>query len=109
MIFLTGFLTFQSVGQVKHHFSYIAPNPVKSVSIAGTFNSWNKEANPMVLEADGRTWSIDLLINYGKHQYKFVADGSNWIVDPLAKSEDDGNGNLNSILNLPPPDFKNEA
>ena len=89
-------------------FEYVADRAVKSVAVAGTFNNWNNAANPMTLEADGRTWSLTLPLPYGRHQYKFVRDGE-WIVDPNAPKQDDGNGNVNSILLVLPPDYKAPA
>ena len=100
----------QALGNVRHHFVYVAEKPANSVSLAGTFNNWNKDATPMKLEADGRTWSIDLDLKFGRYYYKFVRDGSEWITDPKAeKNEDDGNGNTNSLLNILPTDFKTPA
>ncbi|RYG42111.1 hypothetical protein EON79_19540, partial [bacterium] len=69
---------------------------------------WNNAANQMTLAADGRTWSVTLPLAYGKHTYKFVRDGE-WIVDPKAPTQDDGNGNVNSLLLVLPPDYKNPA
>ncbi len=100
----------QTLGLTKHHFAYFSPEPSASVAVAGTFNGWNKDANPMKLESDGRTWSLDLDIKFGRHQYKFVRNGSDWLIDPKAtKNEDDGNGNVNSVLVINPPDFVSSA
>ncbi|MBS1725823.1 MAG: alpha-glucosidase C-terminal domain-containing protein [Armatimonadetes bacterium] len=100
----------QALGTVRHHFVFVSDKPAKSVSLAGTFNSWNKDATPMKAEADGRTWSVDLDLKYGRYYYKFVRDGEEWLTDPkAAKNEDDGNGNINSLLMIVPPDFSNPA
>jgi len=81
-------------------------NSVKSVSIAGTFNSWDRTANPLKADADGKTWRTTLTLPFGKYLYKLVIDGDTWIQDPQAsKSEDDGNGNTNSVVFLAPPDY----
>lgn len=93
-----------------HRFVFVADEKLKSVSVAGTFNNWNKDANPMSLGADGRTWTISLKLGLGKHQYKFIKNGDQWITDPkAAKNEDDGNGNTNSILFVTPPDYSSAA
>ncbi|MER3496154.1 MAG: hypothetical protein C4320_04735, partial [Armatimonadota bacterium] len=76
---------------------------------AGTFNGWNKETTPMKLAADGRTWSTTVRLPYGKHQYKFVRNGDDWITDPNAKVEDDGNGHQNSVLLVLPADYDRPA
>lgn len=90
---------------VDRAFTYVADGPLKSVSLAGTFNNWDKGATPMSLGADGRTWTTSLKLPYGRVQYKFVLDGERWIVDPKGKTVDDGNGHQNSETLVVPPDF----
>lgn len=92
-----------------HTFVYNANTPLKSVSVAGTFNGWNNSANPLTSGGAGQ-WKTTLRLPYGKHSYKFVLDGQTWITDPAAtRNEDDGNGNLNSVLMLLPPDYTRPA
>jgi cyclomaltodextrinase / maltogenic alpha-amylase / neopullulanase len=93
----------------NHVFRYEAAADVQRVSLAGSFNGWNKDATPMRREADGKTWSVGLDLAAGKHWYKFVLDGETWVTDPKAKSEDDGNGNLNSVLVLWPAGYERPA
>lgn len=93
----------------KYTFVYVSDHPLKSVSVAGTFNNWDRNASPMHADADGKTWRIELPLLEGKHQYKFVLDGKDWITDPTAKSESDGNGNTNSTLLLMPTDYARPA
>src|SRR5262245_19703898 len=81
---------------VTHDFVYHADADLKTVNLAGTFNNWDKNAWPMKMDSDGRTWRFKTTLEPGKHLYKFVLDGDKWIVDPAAKrNEDDGNGNTN--------------
>lgn len=99
-----------SDGKIGHVFTYEAPKKLTSVNLAGTFNGWNKAASPMSLDADGRTWRLAVSLAPGKHLYKFVLDGDEWIVDPKAKrNEDDGNGHTNSVLMLLPADYAKPA
>jgi len=73
---------------------------VNSVSIAGSFNQWNKEANPLTRLSDGK-FATEILLNEGVHYYKFVLDGSRWIEDPLADKslrQPDGYGGYNSAV-----------
>lgn len=89
---------------LPHTFTYTADWDHRSVTVAGAFNHWDKRAHPMVKE--GRTWSLSLRLAPGKHPYKFVLDDQTWITDPKSqRDEDDGNGNVNSILILLPPDY----
>lgn len=94
---------------VERSFTYVADTPLKSVSLAGTFNNWDKMAQPMALGDDGRTWTTRLKLPYGPHQYKFVLDGERWIVDPKGRTVSDGNGNENSALTVEPPDYASPA
>jgi len=95
-------------GTAPHDFTYLAPQPAKSVFIAGTFNQWNGTVNPMH-STDGRTWRLRLSLPIGRHQYKYVIDGEQWVPDPTAKSEVDGGGNRNSLLLVLPTDYDSPA
>lgn len=91
-------------------FRYVADQDLKQVTVAGTFNGWNKGANPLKRGSDGRTWTLTKNLPVGKHYYKFVLNDETWITDPAAKkNEDDGNGNINSVLLLVPNDYSAPA
>ena len=94
---------------LSHEFVFVSENPVKSVALAGTFNGWNATAMPMKQDASGKVWKLTLPLKPGRHLYKFVINGTNWVTDPKAKSEKDADGNANSILNLVPADFSQPA
>ncbi|MBN1897201.1 MAG: alpha amylase N-terminal ig-like domain-containing protein [Spirochaetes bacterium] len=67
------------------------------VTLAGDFNNWNKDANPMEKQDGG--WHLKLDLQPGKWKYKFVIDGSKWIADPKASQFDnDGFGGKNSVI-----------
>ncbi len=88
-----------------HKFVFRTADPVKSVCLAGTFNDWNRENLPMKSE-DGKAWTTEVRLPYGSHRYKFVVDGSKWILDPInPKNETDGGGNTNSVLVVAPEWF----
>ena len=62
---------------------------VSSISVAGSFNGWNKEAN--FLTKNNGIWSIALdNMPIGDQEYKFVINGGQWIQDPanLPKNTD---------------------
>jgi cyclomaltodextrinase / maltogenic alpha-amylase / neopullulanase len=96
-------------GLVEHTFTFVPDRPVQRVNLAGAFNGWSRDADPMRLMPDGRTYGVTLKIRPGRYHYKFVLDGEEWVVDPRAKSEDDGSGHINSILLLLPPDYVQPA
>lgn len=54
-----------------------------SVFLAGTFNDWNPQANPMRREVDG-PWRAELALAPGRYEYKFVVDGE-WRCEPGAE------------------------
>jgi 1,4-alpha-glucan branching enzyme len=70
-----------------------------TVSVAGYFNEWNLAASPLV-DADGDgLWELTADLSPGRHPYKFVVDGSEWVTDASAPEfEDDGFGGQNSVL-----------
>lgn len=74
--------------------------PGKTVAVAGSFNDWEPELNPMTdLNGDG-SYRCVLSLAPGCYEYKFVVDGE-WVLDdsnPNFTSNDFGT--LNSVLNV---------
>lgn len=64
-------------------FIYRSSETIKSCSLAGSFNNWDKTAAPMENAGDN-TWKVTLELQPGEHQYKFVLDDENWETDPDA-------------------------
>jgi len=108
-------LTFEYHGQTytAHKLKLAAPNvsgnvmfqllgygDANVVALAGTFNGW-KQSDTFLVK-DGNRWWCRLKLEPGKYLYKFIVDGD-WITDPANNnSEDDGHGNINSILVVGP-------
>jgi CubicO group peptidase (beta-lactamase class C family) len=68
------------------------------VSLAGSFNNWNPSQT--LFAREGNEWVSRIDLAPGKHTYKFIVDGV-WMTDPgNPLTEDDGNGNTNSVLTL---------
>jgi hypothetical protein len=67
----------------------------QSVILSGSFNNWSVSACRMK-KADGR-WYYDLILPYGRHEYKFIIDGV-WYQDSdnLIKAYDNADG-YNSV------------
>jgi hypothetical protein len=66
------------------------------VAVAGSFNNWNQSQTLFAKEGD--RWVCRIKLEPGKYLYKFIVDGD-WITDPdNPNTEDDGNGNTNSVL-----------
>lgn len=69
----------------------------QKVAVAGEFNNWDKEANPMVQTLDG--FEVELDLEKGKkYQFRYVLDGATWINDPYRPTVDNGMGEQNSVL-----------
>lgn len=69
----------------------------KSVSLSGSFNNWDKTGSKLIKTKDG--WKTSIMLPPGKHFYKFIIDGNEWITDPANElQERDSEGNVNSVL-----------
>ncbi len=77
-------------------FSYSAPD-AKKVSVAGDFNDWSTDVNPMEKGENG-IWRTKIELIPGKYEYKFVVDG-NYVTDPKnPETVPDPYGGENSLL-----------
>lgn len=86
---------------VRHKFSADFPKAT-SVSVAGDFNGWSPTQAPLSKNPATGKWEGVVTVKRGKHPYKFVVNGKDWLVDDAAKQfESDPYGGKNSILNLP--------
>ncbi len=73
-----------------------------TVFVAGSFNDWSAEFNPLKKLNDS-TWSTTLYLKPGYYYYKFVVD-SNWIADPSNDWKiNDGGNSYNSIVKVGDP------
>ena len=78
-------------------FRYRATTAANSVHLAGSFNQWDMGATPM--ENHDGVWEVTVDLPPGRHQYKYVVDGSKWITDEWASEfSDDGFGGQNSVV-----------
>jgi cyclomaltodextrinase len=87
-------------------FSLVVPGSPRTVGVAGSFNGWNATANPLLPGTDRVTWSATLTLSPGVYTYKFVVNGSRWLADSKAPVQDDGSGNINSVLVVKPGDYE---
>ena len=62
-------------------FTFEGDPDLVSVAVAGTFNMWQGDANPM-MQLDATTWQVTVPANPGRHHYKYVINGQHWIRDP---------------------------
>jgi len=69
----------------------------QAVFVAGSFNGWQPSAMPLQKQSGGR-WVVELMIESGRHEYRFVVDGQ-WTDDPLSSAYvSNPFGGLNCVL-----------
>jgi hypothetical protein len=80
------------------HISFELVKPeAKAVCVAGSFNGWKPEQNPLVPRGNGR-WVGDLDVKPGRYEYLFVVDGQ-WLPDPNARETvQNPYGGKNSVM-----------
>jgi len=79
-------------------FELSAPDAA-GVSVAGAFNAWDPNANPLVKGEDG-VFRATFDIAPGSYEYKFVVDGT-WVEDPVnPDTVSDPYGGKNSVLTV---------
>ena len=82
----------------KVNFSLLAPD-AQNVSLAGDFNDWDVNTHLLQKVSNG-TWEVNIDLNPGKHEYRFVVDGE-WKNDPDCMSFTPNSfGSENCILKL---------
>ena len=84
--------------KVPIQFILLAPQ-AGQVSVAGTFNQWDADAQKMEKDKRGR-WSAKVSLLPGRYEYLFVVDG-HWLCDPQAKqSAKNVFGAMNSVVEV---------
>lgn len=89
-----------------HAFRLDGHGTASSVWLSGSFVTWaptpSAGAIAFTLGVDG-AWTGSYPFEAGTHQYKFIVDGNNWILDPTNQTTaDDGMGNTNSVYTCVP-------
>jgi cyclomaltodextrinase len=90
-------------------FSYKSWEPVKRVSLFGSFNGWSRLQHPMKDENGDGIYSITVPLEPGRYEYKFFvepAEGTTSleVIDSLnSEKVPNGLGDWNSIIEVKPP------
>ncbi len=80
-------------------FSFHAPQAMV-VAVAGDFNSWDNSVHRM-RHGRGGTWKRGLRLRPGRHEYRFVVDGTQWVDDPRASEYcPNVHGGRNAVIQL---------
>ncbi len=76
----------------------IAAPGAQTVALAGDFNGWSRNATLLEdIDGTGR-WVVTLPMRSGRHEYAFVVDGKQWLVDPFSAANRDEFGQESSVL-----------
>ena len=87
-------LTHGSAFAEEHEFRYKAAD-AKTVDLMCEFNGW--KAVPMTKGDDG-VWTVKVTLPSGKHAYKFLVNGTDWVMDPNASEKKSVDGVENSAV-----------
>jgi 1,4-alpha-glucan branching enzyme len=80
----------------EHEFRYKAPD-AKSVELMCEFNDW--KSVPMNKGGDG-VWTAKVSLSPGTYGYKFLVNGSDWVLDPDNTAKKTVNGVENSSVEI---------
>lgn len=51
---------------------------VKTITLVGDFNNWNREGNPLKLGAEGN-WEVTISLEAGReYHFRYLFDGNRW-------------------------------
>ncbi len=79
-------------------FTFEAPD-ANNVFLAGSFNNWSTNADPMKKNSEG-VWTKAKILQKGVHEYKFIVDNK-WILDPSCQNTStNADGTVNSVITI---------
>lgn len=85
---------------VEVTFRIAAADGAQSVCLAGDFNDWSTEANPMAAGADGFSTTLELEPGW-RYRFRYVLDGERWENDWAADAyEANQHGGEDSVVDL---------
>jgi peroxiredoxin/mono/diheme cytochrome c family protein len=69
-------------GDYEATFTYRPARPAQSVHLAGSFNDWSRDAQPLSGPDGTGAYTARVQLKKGTHEYKFIIDGKRWKSDP---------------------------
>ncbi|MFQ5584766.1 MAG: hypothetical protein ACE5GL_10060, partial [Calditrichia bacterium] len=72
-----------------------------SVTVAGTFNNWDKTKDSLKFDSTGKLWKLQIPLPFGSYEYRFLINGEKYIKDPANPYF--GGDYSNSLLFVDPP------
>src|ERR1700719_406801 len=80
----------------EHEFRYKAPD-AKSVELMCEFNGWK---SVQMTKGDDGVWSTKVTLSPGTYAYKFLVNGSDWVLDPDNSTKKTSDGIENSSVEI---------
>ena len=88
----------KTIKEKAAEFKFYAPQ-AKEVYLAGSFNNWNMKKLSAKKDSKG-SWTVKTTLKPGRHEYKFLVDGS-WVNDPSCSNcVPNGFGGCNCIIDI---------
>lgn len=87
--------------ECEREFTLPGYDDASSVVLTGDFTGWAGDVagGAIALTPSSGGWETSLVFSPGVYQYKFVVDGTEWIIDPTnPDTVDDGFGGRNSVF-----------
>lgn len=81
-------------------FRFQPREPAEAVYLAGSFNGWKQDGHRMDGPDDDGCYRTTLRLAPGRHEYKFVVNGKEWVPDP--DNPDSSGAFANSVLRVRP-------
>jgi len=92
-------LLLKKSSKVKHEFIFDSKGETyDEVFVKGEMNAWNAASSPLIF--DGGVWSIEMIAEPGKYQYKFVVDGQEKLDPSNPDSISNNIGGFNSLVQI---------
>jgi len=90
----------QTDGRYQVTFRWQPPQGLSAPGVAGDFNGWSREANPMSGPGSDGFYTATLILDEGRYEYKFVAGSDGWFMDTLNPDLSGAGGYGNNVLRL---------
>ena len=88
--------TFEDSNNIRSNITFNWDEDGKDVKLTGSFSDWKIQFQ-MTKDPNDQKFKIQLPLNNEIYQFKFIVDGK-WRCSKHYPTKDDGNGNLNNIL-----------
>lgn len=88
--------TFEDSNNIRQNYTFIWHEGGNDVKITGSFTDWKIQFQ-MTKDPKDHLFKFQMPLNNEIYQYKFIIDG-NWRCSNHFPTKDDGNGNINNIL-----------